>query len=317
MAIDMVLNELSLQSLASDASIARQRMSDFIQTVRDVKAQASKQAILRTQYNFHTSLLSPNYSIQQWLNDSEVDREEQRFIKTLITKAPFSQDVLNTEVQDLDNKIGSCEFFYQGEVAIGFGVACILDIIPISLRSKPCWDCSYLDLDLIRIDEEDEKITIIHASCKEHLQDHIEWFKARLRREVFNGAMLWDKREDLFPNLQFCDSVKYQLQKLRTGDIMLNPVEKRLSDLQKYAASWLNGAFDSDKVACKATLESEATLNQYAQKRTFTCPDGQNRVFSWHIRLTPSAWRIHFYPSQVGQIIIGYIGRHLPTAKFK
>lgn len=121
MSIDMVLNELSLQSPASDSLIARQWMSDFIQTIRAVKAQAGKQAILRTQYDFHTALLSPNYPIRRWLNDSEVDRDEQRFIKTLVTKAPFSQDILNNEVYRLENKTGSSEFLYHGEVALGQG----------------------------------------------------------------------------------------------------------------------------------------------------------------------------------------------------
>lgn len=317
MALDLVLNELSLHPPAPDTLIARIWVSDFIQTVRAIKAQAGKQAVLRTQYDFYTTLLAPDYPLQRWLNDSQVDREEQRFIKTLVTKAPFSQDVLNTEVQAIETNVGSCEFRYQGEQAIGLGVACILDIIPVSLTSKPCWDCSYLDLDVIRIDEDDEKITIVHASRKQHLQDHIEWIKTRLLTGIRDGTTLWNNKDELFPNLQFCDSVGEQLQNLRVGDVMLSPIEKKLFDLQEYAATWVAGAFDSDKIACKATPESEATLKQYSQDRTFTCPDGQERVFSWHVRLTPLAWRIHFDPSQSGKIVIGYIGRHLRTAKFK
>ncbi|MBW4521021.1 MAG: hypothetical protein KME16_15120 [Scytolyngbya sp. HA4215-MV1] len=317
MALDIVLNELSLQSPASDTLTARMWLSDFIQTIRAIKAQAGRQAILRTQYDFHNILLAPDYPLRRWLNDSEVDREEQRFIRTLATKAPFSQDVLDAEVQAIEGNIGSCEFRYQGQQAIGLGVACILDIIPVSLTSKPCWDCSYLDLDVIRIDGDDEKITTVHASRKEHLQDHIEWIKSRLLRGIHDGLTLWNNRNELFPNLQFCDSVGEQLKALRVGNVMLNPIEKRLFDLQEYAVSWVTGAFDSDNIACKATLESEATLNQYSQERTFACPDGQDRVFSWHVRLTPLAWRIHFYPSQSGKIIIGYIGHHLRTARFK
>jgi len=317
MALDLVLNELSLHPPAPDTLIARIWVSDFIQTVKAIKAQAGKQAVLRTQYDFYTTLLAPDYPLQRWLNDSEVDREEQRFIKALVTKAPFSQDVLNTEVQAIETNVGSCEFQYQGEQAIGLGVACILDIIPVSLTSQPCWDCSYLDLDVIRIDEDDEKITIVHASRKQHLQDHIEWIKTRLLTGIRDGVTLWNNKDELFPNLQFCDSVGEQLQNLRVGDVMLSPIEKKLFDLQKYASTWVGGAFDSDKIACKATPESEVTLKQYSQARTFTCPDGQERVFSWHVRLTPLAWRIHFDPSQSGKIVIGYIGCHLRTAKFK
>ena len=98
---------------------------------------------------------------------------------------------------------------------------------------------------------------------------------------------------------------------------MLGPIEKKLSDLQEYAASWSIGAFDAGKIASKATPESESTLKQYSQERTFTCPDGQNHVFSWHVRLTPLAWRIYFYPKQTGELIIGYIGPHLRTVRFK
>lgn len=316
MTIDIVLNELSLQTPAPDPMMARQWMSDLIQTIRGIKAQAKQQPILRTQYNFHTAFLSSNYPIQRWLNDSAVDREEQRFIKTLVTKSPFSQDILNTEIQDLENQIGSSEFLYQGQVAIGIGTACILDTIPISLKSKVCWDCSYLEIDIVRMDEKDEKLTIIHASQKEHLKDHVEWFKSWQLRQELHGSTLWERKEELFPNLKFCDSVKYQLRNLHHGDILLNPIIKKLSDLQIYAESWINGAFNPDKISCKTIPESESTLQQYAQERTFLCPDGQNRVFSWHLRLTPLAWRIHFYPSQTGEILIGYIGPHLRTSKY-
>jgi hypothetical protein len=68
-------------------------------------------------------------------------------------------------------------------------------------------------------------------------------------------------------------------------------------------------------ISIAATSESEATLNQYRHTRTFICPDGVPQVFKWHVRLTPGAWRIHFFPlDDKRQLIIGYIGRHLPIA---
>ena len=36
--------------------------------------------------------------------------------------------------------------------------------------------------------------------------------------------------------------------------------------------------------------------------------DGEKRLFSWHIRMTPGAWRLHFHPLKPTKIIIGYIG---------
>jgi hypothetical protein len=319
MTLDIILNELSQQTLAPSILVARQWMFSFIQTIISIKSQTGIQASLRTQYDFYAALLALDYPLQRWLNDNEVDREERRFIKTIATKSPFSQDIVNPEVQEIENNHATCEFRYQGKIAIGLGIAFTLDTIAISLLSDNCWDCSHLNVDIISIDEDEERIAIVrHTSRREHLQDHIEWIEqtVSIQGNLIDGVVLWDRQYELFPNLQFCDSVKKQLESLRIGDQMLKPIIKRLFDLQKYAASWTRGGFDSDQMNCKATPESEATLQKYSQERTFLCPDGQKRVFSWHVRLTPLAWRIHFHPKQQGQIIIGYIGYHLPTAKF-
>ena len=318
MTLDMILNELSLQTPAPNISVARKWMSGFVQTILCIKSQAGRQASLRTQYNFHSTLLASDYPLQRWLNDSEVDREEQRFIKTLATKSPFSQDIVNLEVQEIESNLAACEFRYQGNIAIGLGIAFTLDTIAVSLLSDNCWDCSHLNVDVISADVDDESLSVVrHTSRREHLHAHIGWIKTIIQDNLIDGAALWNKRSELFPNLQFCDSVKKQLENLRIGDSMLPPIRKKLFELQNYSETWLVGGFNAELIGCKATPESEATLKKYLQERTFLCPDGQNRIFSWHVRLTPLPWRIHFYPEHQSQIIIGYIGSHLPTAKFK
>lgn len=93
MALDMVLNELSLQTPASDTFVAKEWMSGLIKTVKTIKTQVGGQPALRTQYNFYTILLAPNYPLSHWLNDHEVDREKRRFIRNLVTKAPFSEKI--------------------------------------------------------------------------------------------------------------------------------------------------------------------------------------------------------------------------------
>jgi hypothetical protein len=317
MTLDMILNELSLQTPAPNILVARQWMSSFIQTILSIKSQAGGQASLRTQYEFHSTLLASDYPLKRWLNDSEVDREERRFIKTLATKSPFSQDIANLEVQEIESNVAACEFRYQGKLAIGLGIAFTLDTIAVSLLSDNCWNCSHLNLDVVSIDADDENVLVVrHTSRKEHLQDHIEWIKGIIQDDLIDGAALWDKRGELFPNLQFCDSVKKQLENLRIGNSMLPPIRKKLFELQNYSESWLVGGFNSELIGCKATPESETTLKKYSQERIFLCPDGQNRIFSWHVRLTPLPWRIHFYPECQRIIIIGYIGSHLPTTKF-
>ena len=92
MDLEMVLNELSLKTPASDIYTARQLMSGLIETLRQATANGVKR-ILRTSNEINSLELAPNYHIYQWRNDPEVDREESRFFRTLVTKAPFWTDV--------------------------------------------------------------------------------------------------------------------------------------------------------------------------------------------------------------------------------
>jgi len=185
MALDIILNELSLAPPAPDQLTARQCMFNFIQTVRGINSQTKSQSILRSQYDFYSTVLASNYSLRQWLNDHGVVREERQFIRSLATKAPFSEDIRDSdEIYSIENNSGVCEFRYQGKPAIGLSIAYMLNTIAISLLSEACWDYSYLDLDVVSLEDDDKKITVIHTSCKKHLQDHVEWIKIRLNSNI-------------------------------------------------------------------------------------------------------------------------------------
>lgn len=53
----------------------------------------------------------------------------------------------------------------------------------------------------------------------------------------------------------------------------------------------------------------------YGHARTFLCPDGERRVFSWHSKINYEKWRVHFidFPA-TRRVLIGYVGKHLPLA---
>ncbi|RUS96988.1 hypothetical protein DSM106972_085380 [Dulcicalothrix desertica PCC 7102] len=154
-----------------------------------------------------------------------------------------------------------------------------------------------------------DTIIIIHASSKEHVQGHISWIQERLRTGVQDGIELWNRREELFPSLTFCDSVRQQLQSFNTGNPLLRQVVNRLFALEKSCKSWTEGAFDFDTLSCKASPESESRLKRFQSQLTFRCPDGVNRNFSLHVRMTPGAWRLYFSTEfGPGKLVIGYIG---------
>jgi hypothetical protein len=160
----------------------------------------------------------------------------------------------------------------------------------------------------------EEVTSVRHASEGTHVAAHTTWINESAMLDIGRGAQLWDARAEVFPHLKFCDSVREHLSGLPDGNPALGQVVKRLRELDEYTGAWITGPFDPDAIR-KATPESEATIDQYGDVRTFTCPDDKSRVFSWHVRCTPGTIRIHFLPIE-HSIIIGYIGPHLPTVKF-
>ncbi|MEH2348915.1 MAG: hypothetical protein V7K55_13055 [Nostoc sp.] len=321
MDFDLILNELSLRNPAPNEQVAQQRMSELIKTIKAVKAQGVKVS-LRTKEDFHTTILAPNYPLRHWLNDAE--QVERLFIKTLATKAPFSTDIVNSEIQNIENNASLSEFRHQGEMAIGLGIAYVLNTIAISLLSQECWDCNRVKLEFRYLDEDGEIISevveIIHASRSSHVQKHaslIQQNQERIYQNVSDGLEVWNRREELFPNLEFCDAVRKQLEDIRAGQLELQPVVNILFELHKCCKNWNNAYFNLDGYSIEESGESKPTLGKYFKERTFCSPDGRERLFERHVKLRFCNWRIHFFAEQPGIVIIGYIGRHLPTVKYR
>ena len=160
---------------------------------------------------------------------------------------------------------------------------------------------------------------VFFCSCHDNeLQPHLindpnDWL-IHIVNSINSGADLWERKERIFPSLIFCDNVRKQLHALNEGDPLLKQFVNKLFELEVYCKNWIDGPFDPNLLPFKVTTESTATLEAYGDDRKFRCPDGEDRIFSWHARLTPHARRLHFFPSaDTRQIIIGYIGPHLGT----
>ena len=217
------------------------------------------------------------------------------------------------------------DFFYDEEQAFGLGVAYWLDALAISIRSEQRWYDSRLHLTISQIDDNDKMTNTIevipHASSKDHIKEHLAWMKERLQKDnqeiVRDGMTIWHHKEEWFPNLYFCEKVREQMHVLPHGDPWLMPIMRKLHELERFCKSWYEGPFDQNQIASKVTNESEATMDMFGNERTFLCHDGKQRTFRWHLRFTPRAGRLYFYPlSDERKLIIGYIGVHPPSAEF-
>jgi hypothetical protein len=312
MALEMVLNELSFQS-ADGVHTARQWMSTLVRTAREASLHGVSR-VIRTHTSVLELMLAHDYPLWRWLSDSEVDIEERRYMRSLSNKVPFWDGI-----PELYDQVLASEFLFQGREAQGLGVAYLLESLAISLASDECWDVSLVLLTANWLaqdgDIEQQLVQVIHASQIHHVHEHRNWIQKRLRSDIRNGDDLWERRGEILPSLDFCDAVEPQIRGLSAS--ILQSAARRLSELEIYCRTWTTGGFDPSQLPAKATLESEATLNQFGSERTFRCPDGIERTFSWHLRLTPDAWRILFLPeTKARKMIIGYIGPHLPTAKY-
>lgn len=310
MEIEMVFNELSLKTPAADEHTARNLMSELIDTIRRATVRGVKRK-LRSKSDLDYSLLAPNYSIVQWRNDRNVEREERNFFRVL-------QDKNDPPLLDMPNP--EIEISYQGEQGIGIAHALVFNALAVSLLSEAKWDCSRLDLAVRRLDDNeeliDEEVEIIHASRGRHVEENADWIENSIETGVGDGLEIWNQREKLFPNLEFCQAVGKQLQSLGVENPILQTVKNRLFALQKYCNNWQEGAFIPEEIG-NISPESQVTLQnpKYRQERTFICPDGNERTFSWHVKLS-FGWRIYFFTQEPGKMIIGYIGCHLRTVKY-
>ncbi len=316
MAITLSFNELSFQSSARSVSDARRWIGGLTDTLLALKSHGIT-VPLRGIAGLHILPLAGDYPIAKWLNDPAVSREYRTYLRSRLTQAPTlrSEDALQSE-DDLD----IWEFRFNGQSAIGLGAAYRLDGIAVSFLSDSIWDASRLAVEVSRLGAEEEVVeaseTIRHAATPRHIHDHADWI-ADSRRTVRDFHDMWDRRTILFPSLDFCDSVKSQLEGISPGNPHWHAILKRLWALEDYFSGWAAGPFSPDKIAGRTTQESRATLDRFSLCRTFLCPDGAPRVFSWHCRFTPNSGRIYFFPVEVTRRgIIGYIGPHLPTVNY-
>ena len=309
MSVEMILNDLSY-SLAPNIYEARDRMSKLL-AVAKTAANYGVSRTLRTDRSFNEIELAPDYPIARWRNDSDVDRDQIRYLLVLTTKSPFLDDLPHV----LDSANGT-DFFYGDDRAFGLGVAYLLEGLAISFASADRWCQSLIEIRYESLDLDSnissEYRQVPHASCEAHIVEHAPWIADRRLEGISSGEDLWTRRHDLYPHLQFCSAVEQQIY--AAEKTMLRGIRIQLADLENWAR--ISSDHWDFSLLHNATCESEATINQYGECRTFECPDGEFRLFEWHVRLTPLAWRLHFVPRyEETFVLIGYIGPHLPTAK--
>jgi hypothetical protein len=311
MYLEMFGNELSLTPVAPDVSVGQERAKQFVMTMRAATARGVHR-VLRLSEDFLNTPFAPDYDFYRWTADKRVERELQQYFRTLSTKVPFFryQPIADTVLEGI-------ECYRDGKLARGLTAAYIADGLAVSMCSQPVWEGSLVECEVYEIvgaDVECRTDDVHHASCESHVDQQTAWFEQRIQHTVENGAELWRCSRDHFPALSWCASIEEQMVGLPSG--ALASITRGLFRLNAYCSCWQSGPFDPDSIGCAVSPESQSTLDTYSAERTFLCPDGRQRVFSWHAKM--GQWRIYFDPEPgPGRLLLGYVGRHLRTTKFR
>jgi hypothetical protein len=301
-AMDPLFNEPSVKPAAANRQEARGRMVGILEVLLLMPGKGLGKS-LRTSESFYLLPLAPDYAVNDWLNDSEVERDHLSFFLGLAAKSPFIQDSDPVPPDHPHDAEVNC----HGEAHAAFLAAYELDAPLVSFNHSP-WSSPELPATVTLLDDEaeliEEAVTLTNFSKRDHFDDHAPWFARR--NAAADPADLWARREELFPSLTFCADVESQLHSL----ISIIPlIQRRLKDLQEVAAR--QQAFDPGSFATTCRPTSGATFDQYGSRYDFRTPNGTTKRCGWHL-LLPEGRRIYFSTDYT----IGHIGGHLPTVRY-
>lgn len=317
--MQLVVNDLSVKFPCQSEQQAQEIMKEFIEIYSCVKDVLEDDRVFLDK-DYRSYELAQNYRFEQWLNDKRIDIELKRKFRTIMNRSyTFDSEVFEKEHHwKMD-----AEFLHEELVSRSCQLVYEIEGILISFLTNAYWKNASIGGVYTYLDETGEIISesaeIPNVSCKENVMDFRKRQESILalqeRKKIHSGMDIFLGKDEMFPNLIFCDNVIKQL-KTEIGGAEAGQVYRRLKELQVVAEE-MKDKFEFEKLT-HATPETELTLQMFADEHRIQLPNGMRQIFSWHVRFTGAyAGRIFFEPvPKERKVYIGHIGRKLPTAKY-
>ena len=311
--MELLFNELSILSPAPDQATARARFLSLQETIQAAVLRGFP-SILRIHEGFWAAQIFAGYSLASWLADPTIERERKQRLKSAVGKAPFLE-TLHVAAEEARSAL--VEALWDGQRGLGLGLAVMRDTPIVSLSAPPfCSDpLSVIVRYLSHADDTESNETVCNFHCPAAVEQRRAWIASRQQQELPNGNAVIRLRAELLDQLDFADNTISQLEGLTGNERTFPFVLRHLFALNERARAWDGTTPFSEGYPFPCSEESQTTLAMYSEARTFVCPDGVRRVFSWHSKINFEKWRIHFIDEPATRrVLIGYIGKHLPLA---
>jgi hypothetical protein len=319
---DLILNELSFQDPEDPASgypcrnreHARALMQQFIGTLRETKRFPNIRRELQTQYGTLEYRLAEGYSVSQWRNDPEVNRDEQTFLRQRTAVVFSLEDALPPSAL-LEVRLG-------GKAGYGLSAAWLLDGICLSLCSHNIWNRSQLAVEVTSFSDDasgTEPETLRHVSDPDHFRDHEDWLQREQKLSIRTGGDLVARAPALYPNVELGIDVQKEIASLSGAERHFGWVVECLESANREILAWTNGPFRHSNLPGPATGESESVRRSPARMRmrVFPSPTGQPVQFEHHMKDRRNNKRMYYrVDTERKMIVIGMLCGHLETAKY-
>lgn len=317
--IEIVFNPHSIFQINS-LDEADELIFNFVKCFVEIEEKINIPIALRCSKQITEYKLTPTKTIYDWvIEDLSKRKEERLYLLQISEKYPLLKDVETKTLNDF--YVYDC--YINNKQSPEYTLAYLDSLLLISFHSEEIWKKHLLDLKVSKVSETeiagtteiiDINSTLKNFSNLDHLTLHEDWFKEILQTKSVDKFSFWSFKNNLFPNLIFTEEVKSNMQNIQ--DLQYKQVIRKLIDLELLVKKWNDGEFPFDSISGSWSSESNITLQKYKKEHTFTVPSGENLLFNYHLKCTINAWRIYFYPvNSSHKVIIGYIGKHLPTVK--
>jgi hypothetical protein len=247
-------------------------MDAVVEVIRKY-AQHGGSGTLRTLQGFLACTLSNGYTVRHWLNDNSVLAEKRTRFKTAAAKGPFVEEWI---ARGQDRGMALYEFRFGTDLAYGLGAGFLWDSPTVSLPGDSRFETdpvmvlvSILDEVEVKTDEKE----VCSFTSSEQVTKRGEWIRERIQQEIIDGRTAWDKHNELFPSLTFCENASNSLQSMSGREPFFWQVCRHLLVLNSFCAEWPKQGI-IELTGIRWSEESNSTLNNESlrSKREFNCP---------------------------------------------